>query len=244
MAMPLLRAAVWLIPIGIVTSIAGCDDRKVGVKCPLVNSVIDLTDVVCGTRAYCTPVTGDTVEEVQGASIGVDHCETDAGPAAFFGGWQVHGEQPSFEWKGPVRTGGVFPSVGYLATPVQCTPKDRCFPFPSSTVAVSLTGFDWATLQGDDVFIPFGGQATIERGFHATASLDAGADAAAARATIWAEGLHGAQTTDTAPGDTFGWGRYLASVVRIVQPQDGVLGPVGWVEVRLSEPTGDGGKRR
>ena len=229
---------------GVAASMA-CDDHpKVGSGCPAVNSAIDLRKAVCGSRGVCNDIAADEPPRFRGAYIGLDSCRT-ANGAALFGSWQIDGATPSaFEWKAPVRAGGVFPSRGYLATPVHCAPADRCYPFSTTTVALFLTGFDWVEPDADNVFIPLHGVATIDHAFHASATLDERRDAAAARATILAEDLHGAETTDASVGDAFPWGRYLASVVRIIEPQDGMLGPVGWVEVRLSEPKPNPGVRR
>jgi hypothetical protein len=240
-----IRFTIALIALAGVAASVACDDqRKVGGECPEVNSPIDIAKAVCGSRGVCTYMSTHDAIQIRGAYIGLDSCGTADG-AAFFGSWQVDGAPSrAFAWKGPVRTGGVFPSRGYLATPVQCTPANRCYPFATTTVAVALTDFDWVEPDDDNVFIPLHGLATIDQAFHASATLDERRDAAAARATILAEGLLGAQTIDAGVGDAFPWGRYLASVVRIVEPQDGLLGPVGWVEIRLSEPKPDAGGRR
>src|ERR1019366_3023674 len=229
---------------GVTASVACNDEQKVGGGCPLVNSPIDLSEAACDSHDICHYIYGHPPQNIRGATIGLDSCGS-SDDATFFGSWQLDdASSRAFKWRGPVRIGGMFPSRGYLASPVQCTPADRCYPYPTTTVAVALTGSDWPKLDDDDVFIPLHGLATIDHAFHASATLDDRGDAAGARATIFAEGVHGAKTTDAGVGDAFPWGRSLASVVRIVEPQDGVLGPVGWVEIKLSDAKPDAGARR
>lgn len=235
---PVRRSAI-VIGITAIASAMACDDGKTGGGCPAVNSATDLSWAVCRVRGECNDLSSYSAERIRDDYIGLDHCGGAEG-AAFFGWWQVEGRPSrSFEWKGPVRTGGVFPSHGYLATPVECTPADRCDPFPTTTVAVELNGLDGVKPQDDDVFIPLRGHATLDHMFHASATLDDRGDAAGPRATILAEGEHGAKTTDAAIGDTFAWGRYVGAVVRIVEPRSGVLEPIGWVEIKLSMPKRD-----
>ena len=96
-----------------------------------------------------------------------------------------------------------------------------------------------------EVFIPFDGEATIDHDFHAKARLDGRDDVSAARVTISVVGSDSARTEHhgVGSGDTFPWGSYRAFVVRVVEPQDGRLGAIGWIQIKLSPGALDAGVR-
>ena len=58
------------------------------------------------------------------------------------------------------------------------------------------------------------------------------------RITVTTTGPGGPQTSHggLGPGDTFLWGVARARLVRVVPARDGLLGPIGWVEIALSDP--------
>ena len=75
-------------------------------------------------------------------------------------------------------------------------------------VAFDPEGFAGATLGGDDVFIPLQGEATIDHGSRAIATLDDPADASALHVTVSVEDPGAARTEHRGlgPGDRFSWG--------------------------------------
>src|SRR6185312_1756431 len=87
-----------------------------------------------------------------------------------------------------------------------------------------------------DVFIPLHGKGVIDNRFQATVVVE-GADSAAPRVTVSIEGptptpeVHAGM----ALGDTFPWGPHVATVVRVVNAQEGAaMGLIGWVEIGIA----------
>jgi hypothetical protein len=207
----------------------------IGGGCPPFDSPFNVMDAVCLVRGDCSDGYTNSATLFDGFYVGIDKCgEHD--DVSLFGWWQVDDAGSRlFEWKAPMHIGAVFPTNGSLATPVQCTPVSHCSPYDMTTVAVRLRGIKAPKLDGDDVFIPFQGHATIDGSFYASATLDERIEADAPHVTILADTFDGEHSLHAGDGDTFPWGRYLASVVRIVEPRTGVLQPIGWVEIHLSE---------
>jgi hypothetical protein len=87
-----------------------------------------------------------------------------------------------------------------------------------------------------DVFIPIGGEATLEGSQHAVATMDSAEDAGGGEGAVTI--VLSAPFRSDEPHrhfhetSTFAWGTSLATVVRVIEPSAEV---VGWVEVRLSE---------
>ncbi len=197
---------------------------------------VDLYHAVCDGKRYCDDFDSLHPERFFDAIVGITSCQSD-GEAALFGSWRVgDAESRPFEWTAHVRRGGVFPSLGYTATSLDCGIYRPQAPLANVIVALDPDGFAWAKLQGDDVFIPLGGEATIDHEFHASALLEQGSDASTARITVSVEGPHDARTVHRGlgRGDRFPWGDDGATVVRLVDRQDGLLGAIGWVEIALS----------
>jgi hypothetical protein len=87
-------------------------------------------------------------------------------------------------------------------------------------------------------FVPFAEIQSVDRDVHAPTKLVVRTRAGKTfKRTMPAPVARAARV-----GDAFPWGRYVASVVRIVAPQGRVLGPVGWVEIRLSDPKPEAGR--
>ncbi len=155
-------------------------------------------------------------------------------------GFAFIGHAPSrrFKWRAAVREHAVFPTLEELEAFTGCYQAHAEFYSPF----VSLVGVsdlvDWARLEGDDVFIPFEGTAAIDHAFYATAVLDAPDGGGSRRVAISVAEpplvppkLQG----HLGPGDSFVWGDHRATLVRIVEPQGGDLGVIGWVEIKLSD---------
>jgi hypothetical protein len=171
----------------------------------------------------------------------VEHQKVTLSGFAFIG----HAASRRFKWRAAVREHAVFPTLDDLDAFTGCHQAHPDFYSP----AVSLVGVsdlvDWARLEGDDVFIPFDGTAAIDHAFYATAVLDAPDGGASRRVAISVAEPPLVQPKlqgHLGPGDSFVWGDHRATVVRIVEPQDGDLGVIGWVEIKLSEgaPPGRG----
>ncbi len=206
----------------------------------------DLYLAVCDGKRYCDDFDSRYPERFFDAFVGVTACDRKDVMATLFGYWQVaDAEARPFEWKADVRLGGLLPSLGHTITSVGCSIYRPQSPLASAVVALDPDGFAWAQLEGEDVFIPFRGEATIDHEFHATAALEPLGDAATPAVTVSVEGPHDPRTVHRGlgRGDRFPWGGYIATLVRVVTPQDGVLGAIGWVEIGLSAP-GPGARDR
>ena len=173
-------------------------------------------------------------------NLALNDCASDQ-TAALYGDWRL-GDAGShlFDWQGEARRGAVFPVPGRTAVSLLCTDEHWQIHSPYVALRFDPDGFEWARLTDDDVFIPFRGEASIDDMFVATATLDAVDGDPAPHLTVSVTGADGSATAhgDLEPGDAFPWGGYRAQIVRIVAPQETVLGALGWVEVHLSEETG------
>jgi hypothetical protein len=138
-----------------------------------------------------------------------------------------------------VRFGGVFPAFNRVGTNLGCFDEHPPAHTPDVGVRVDPDGFSWAKLEGDDVFIPLRGKATLDHVLVAKARLDTGDAALVPRVTVSVEGSGASPLAypGLGPGDSFPWGGRRAAVVRIVAPEEGLIGAIGWVEIHLSEGT-------
>jgi hypothetical protein len=244
------RVAFMLLAIVIVAAVVGYrwrdsppDDTAAPVASRPPSLFDSLFDTVCLVRGRCDDAYSNAPLADGVTRTGIKACG-DAGQL-LFGWWPLDdADTRSFEWTALIPAGGVFPSLGSLAVPVGCAKPRKSYPFAMVTVAFDLTGVDWAKPDGDDVFIPFQGESIVDHEFHATATFEAHEDGARPRARIVAGAPGGLQTLDAETGDPFAWGHHRASVVRIVEPHYDELEPIGWVEVKLSEPKPDAGGLR
>ena len=206
-----------------------------------VEPVQDLAKVVCRDRARCDDFDSRWPYRYRDAFVGISGCvgkET----VNLFGSWGEADAEPTFfEWKAPVRVGGVFPSHAFTAASLGCVTNPPNFPFPGVIMAFEPSDFEWAALAHEDVFIPLQGEATLDHEFRATATLDSRGDASALSVSValGAPDASGIEHHALGVGDRFAWGSHGATVVRVVEPQDGVLGAIGWVEVKLSDGARD-----
>ncbi len=196
---------------------------------------------LCDGRPFCEDfnVWGSSTLLV-GAHVALNDCAGDQ-TASLYGDWAL-GDAGShlFDWEADARRGAVFPVPSHTALNLLCEDEHWQVHSPDVMVRFDPDGFEWARLTDDDVFIPFRGEASIDDVFVATATLDAVDGDPAPRLTVSVAGSDGSTTAhgDLEPGDAFPWGGYRAQIVRIVAPQETVLGALGWVEVHLSEETG------
>jgi hypothetical protein len=211
---------------------------------PAPTQLPTLSSLVCLVRGACDSAYSNLPLGFKSTYTGVKRCEDIVEPD-LFGGWPLDDAGAhSFEWNASMLAGGVFPSLGSLAVPIGCAKPRKSYPFAMATIAFDLTGVDWAKPDGDDVFILFQGESTVDHEYHAKAAFDPGEDGASPRATIVADGPAGPETLHARSGDSFAWGHYQAAVVRIIEPHYDVLEPIGWVEIKLSAPKPDAGAPR
>ncbi len=199
---------------------------------------IDLFRALCDGATICDDFDRVGPMRYFDASIGIVDCLTNDG-AALYGSWSLDdADSRSFEWAADVRYGGFFPMLGHIGVDVGCGDEHPQVHSPDVGVAFDPDGFDWARLEAGDVFIPIHGKATLDARFAATASLDDPGVPSSLRITVTTMGPEAPQTSHGGlrPGDTFLWGVARARVVRVVPAQDGLLGPIGWVEIALSDP--------
>ncbi len=199
---------------------------------------VDLTGL-CSGKSVCADFGSDRV--FYGDVIRLDDCAVN-GAALLNGFWWVEdaGSRP-FEWEAEVRVGGVFPTRGHMATNLYCDKAHGQAHTPDVGLAFDPPDFAWARLEDDDVFIPLGGKAEIDHELHASAVLE-GPNAASTghvRVTVVGRDGYPAVWYGLERGDDFQWGRHRATVVRIVAPQAGVLGAIGWVEIELADVEGN-----
>jgi hypothetical protein len=196
---------------------------------------VDLFKILCDGGTYCDDF--DRMHPSMTAlHLELADCKASE-TALLFGSWSVaDANSPLFGWEAEVRYGGVFPAFNRVGTNLGCFDEHPPGHTPDVGVRVDPEGFEWARLEGDDVFIPFRGKATIDHAFTASAKLDIGASGAGSRVTVFVEGPDASLGSfpGLGPGDGFSWGGHRAAIVRIVTPQDGLVGAIGWVEIDLS----------
>jgi hypothetical protein len=242
-----MRLAAALMAAFIPPTMAACkgtDSGSVEAGNPAATDMWSLTLAICRKRGSCTNVASHWTEYLRGALVGVSGC--DGAKARMFGSWRVDdASSRSFGWSASVPPGAVFASLNGPVAALGCEPPDDRIPLATTRVAYYLTGLDWAELEGDDVFVPFDGQAIIDHEVHARATLDAHGDASPPRVTISVESadVDRAVHPGLGQGDVLPIGRYEATVVRVIEPQSGFLAPIGWVEIKLAEGLDAGGHR-
>jgi hypothetical protein len=196
-----------------------------------------------GTRR-CTSF-GDGTHKIGDTDLALAGCRRQERQAMFEGASaDEDAASPAFNWKATVRWGGVFPSGSVVAAVLDCTERSSAaYPFPNVGVLLMPDGFAHTMLDDGDVFIPVDGEATLGH-VRATIALEASAgDAATTAATVSV--AKAPEVAKTYPGlhvnDAFQWSDRRATIVRILPPQSGTFGVIGWVEVHLSDgDAGDG----
>jgi hypothetical protein len=187
---------------------------------------------------------GEPPEVIKGASVDVlqfeEECRWEAA-------WRVQRESGwDFQAIIVAQPGEVFPLPSGLVRVTDCHPmllKSARGPLPASAeLFVDPLALKWFALAPDSAFIPFGGEATLDRGWYAKAEIetsDAGGADPSVKIFIWMSRIVSGEGSASVheglrTGDTFGWGRALARIVRIVPIHTSDSGVVGWVEVALS----------
>jgi hypothetical protein len=197
-----------------------------------------LSEALCDGKRDCPEIDTERPNPDFGARIGLKDCALHKS-AVVFGSWPIEGAASRpFKWQAEVRLDAVFPTRGQVVAYLGCDQEHPEVYSPVILLARKPDGLDWAKLDGDDVFIPFRGTAAIDHAFYATAVLDAPDGASERRVAISVEEppltpptVHGG----LGPGDSFSWGDHRATIVRIIDPRDLALGPIGWVEIKLSK---------
>ena len=156
----------------------------------------------------------------------------------FTGSWAIDDASSRlFEWKAAARFGGVIPFEGVVVAPLGCSERGPgSYPYPGGELMLRPDGFADLALAPGDVFIPLDGDASLDHSPRATATLEAKtADAIAptVAVSVASDGGHTMQRGLRAR-DLFVWGDRQAAIVRIVEPQGGEFGAIGWVEVRVA----------
>ncbi|HEX4447734.1 MAG TPA: hypothetical protein VH044_13385 [Polyangiaceae bacterium] len=207
---------------------------------------VDLFEPLCRFHPYsCTEYDYSLDgEDLLGTRMHVANC-LDGEKAILAGSWSIDDAAARpFEWEAEVRRGAIFPLPRHWATSIGCGNIHPPTFSPAALMVRDPGGFEWAALEGDDVFIPLRGKATID-GVEARAALDGIDGGSAPRVTVSTTSTpapHGpAARARLASGDSFAWGSHIARIVRIVEPQGGSLGAVGWVTIALSEGGPPGG---
>ncbi len=192
-------------------------------------------DIQCEQRHYCSRFDREYGYHGLGAEISLDDCTVHKG-ASLSGSWGELGARLRFQWRAPVPVGGVFPTLSRMVAYLGCA---EAFPqghSPVVRIAQNPDGLDWAEPEGDDIFIPLFGEATVDEAFRATAAIEPTDGGSALHVTVWIQGpspAPPAQYRGLGRGDTFPWGDHRVTVIRIMPPQDGELGVIGWVEIDL-----------
>jgi hypothetical protein len=203
---------------------------------------VDLDGAFCGGRYICGDIVKGPEEIWGGARMGTADCLTDQS-AIIRGSWSIEdaGSRP-FEWQARARRGGVLPSLGHVMAILGCGDYHPGYDTPGFLYAFDPDGFADVMLEGDDVFIPLEGQATLDHQSHATATLETLDPEPGTHVRISIEEPDASPLTlaSFGRGDRFPWGGRLATVVRVIHPTDGLLGTIGWVEIRLSQRAAPG----
>jgi hypothetical protein len=179
-----------------------------------------------------------TPEGVRGSEILLTGCRRKA--EVLLKGWWTLGDGSSrlFEWKAAARIGGVIPLQGVVVAPLGCSEHGPgSYPYPIAGLIIAPDGFADAALARGNVFIPLDGEASFDHDLRATAVVRTETrDAAGPLVTVSIDKAPG--RTDVHEGlrvgDAFAWGDRRGTIVRVVEPQGGKFGAIGWVEVRVS----------
>lgn len=206
---------------------------------------VDLHEALCygSDRRVCGDIVMTEPEEIlSGARMGASDCLPDQSTIAT-GSWPIEDAgSPPFEWQARVRRGGVLPSLGHVIAILECEDYHPGHDSPGFPYAFDPDGFADVMLEGDDVFIPLEGQATLDHESHATATLETIDPEPGTYVRISIEEPDALPLTlaSLGRGDRFPWGGRLATVVRVIHPTDGLLGTIGWVEIHLSREAAPG----
>jgi hypothetical protein len=195
---------------------------------------VDLFKVLCDGGAYCDDF-DRTHPSMTDLHLELADCLTGE-TAVLSGSWPVASpDSVLFAWEAEVRYGGVFPAFHRVGANLGCFDEHPPAHTPDVGVRVDPDGFEWAKLQRDDVFIPFRGRATLDHASSARARLDTGTLGSVPSVTVTVDGPDASLGAflGLAPGDSFSWGRHRAAIVRVVAPQEELVGTIGWVEIRL-----------
>jgi hypothetical protein len=213
---------------------AGDDERRARARLTDPAYQVDLFKVLCDGGTYCDDF-DRTHPSMTALHLELADCMASE-TAVLFGSWSVGSDSSRFGWEAEVRYGGVFPTFHRVGTNLGCFDEHPPAHTPDVGVRVDPDGYEWAKLEGDDVFIPFRGKATLDNAFAARVALDVGAPGPVPRVTVSLEGPDASLTSvaNLGPGDTFSWGGHRARIVRVVAPQEGLVGAIGWVEIALS----------
>jgi hypothetical protein len=238
---PAVMAAV-IAPIAGLLSACNRPERDTGEanRPPLTGLWYEFCD---GTRR-CTSFS-DGAHKIGDADLALAGCRSQERQAMFEGASAAEdAASPAFNWKATVRWGGVFPSGSVVAAVLDCTERSSAaYPFPDVGLLVMPDGFAHTMLDDGDVFIPVGGEATLDH-VRATVALEAsGTDAATPAATVSVAKVPEAAKTypKLHVNDAFQWSDRRATIVRILPAQSGTFGVIGWVEVRLWDGDAGGG---
>jgi hypothetical protein len=192
-------------------------------------------DTQCEQRHYCSRFDREYGYLGLGAEISLDDCTVHKG-ASLSGSWGEHGARLRFQWRAPVPVDGVFPTLSHTVAFLGCAEAHPEVHSPVALIAQNPDGLDWAELEGADIFIPLSGEATVDEAFRATAAIEPTDGGSPLHVTVAVQGpppAPPAQYRGLGRGDTFPWGDHRVTVIRIMPPQDGELGVIGWVEIDL-----------
>jgi hypothetical protein len=193
-------------------------------------------DAACEPRHYCTRLDLEDHSERFDAEIALIDCTVQRS-ASLSGSWAIDTPKVVFDWQAEVRVDAVFPTRGQVVAYLGCAQARPLVHSPVARIARNPDDLGWAEVEDSNVFIPFSGKATIDDAFVATAALEATDGGGGPRVTVSIEGpppTPPARHADLGRGDGFPWGDRRATVARIIPPQDGELGVIGWVEIELS----------
>jgi hypothetical protein len=193
-------------------------------------------DAPCEPRQYCARLDLEDDTEAFRAKIALIDCTVHRS-AFLSGSWGVEDPRVYFEWQAEVPVDAVFPTLDQVVAYRGCAQARPQVHSPVALIARNPDGLDWAEVEENDVFIPLSGKATIDHAFVATAGLEATDGGAPLHVTVSIQGPQPALTAqyrDLARGDDFHWGDHRATIARIVRPQTGELGVIGWIEIELS----------
>ena len=183
---------------------------------------------------------GDLPMDVRGADVDITNFD---GACRVQAAWYVAGEHGvRFQATPPSYLGAIFPLPDGLAKMYYCWGVRTIEGHSKPPVAGLLLDPDPSLprLAPGDAFIPLSGEATLDGDLYASAHVEqtAPTDLGALSVSIGIKPTRheGASFHHLRPGDTFAWGEYKTTIVRVVSSGNVVAGTIeeGWVEVHLS----------